>query len=187
MKFKSQHIVFSAPSGAGKTTIVKLLLEKYPELSISISATTRKMRPFEIDGKDYYFLSQAQFNRAIKENEFLEYEEVHGNFYGTLKEKVDDAVLSGKSVLFDIDVKGAKSIQEAYQDSLLIFIKPPTKEVLRQRLTDRKSEDEESINRRLERLDFEYEQAGFFNHVVINDNLKTAVAEVEKLIIHDPK
>ncbi|KAA3617487.1 MAG: guanylate kinase [Calditrichaeota bacterium] len=185
MKFKSQHIVFSAPSGAGKTTIVKILLEKHPNLAISVSATTRAKRPFEKDGKDYYFLSPLQFKRAAKENKFLEYEEVHGNIYGTLKDKVDESVAAGKTVLFDIDVKGAKSIQQAYKDALLIFIKPPGKDVLRQRLIDRKSEDTETINKRLERLDFEYEQASFFNHVVVNDDLNTAVKEVEKLIIDD--
>jgi len=185
MKFKSKHIVFSAPSGAGKTTIVKLLLEKHSGLSISISATTRAKRPLEKDEHDYYFLDSVQFKKAIDENKFLEYEEVHGNIYGTLKEKVDNAVQSGKTVLFDIDVKGAKSIQNAYKDALLIFIKPPDKDVLRQRLTDRKSEDAETINRRLERLEYEYEQASFFDHIVINDDLSTAVAEVENLIIDE--
>ncbi len=185
MKFKSKHIVFSAPSGAGKTTIVKILLDKHPGLALSISATTRKQRPGEEDGKAYYFLSEKQFKRAIEEDKFLEYEEVHGNNYVTLKSKVAESVKAGKTVLFDIDVKGARSVQDEYDDALLIFIKPPSKEILRQRLIDRKSEDTETINRRLDRLDFEYEQAHFFDYIVINDKLDDAVAEVEKLIIDE--
>lgn len=183
MKFKSQHIVFSAPSGAGKTTIVKILKKRYEQLSISISATTRPKRPFEQDGKDYYFLSEDSFKKAINEGRFLEHEEVHGNYYGTLKETVDADVEKGKTVLFDIDVKGARSIQENYDDALLFFIKPPDKDVLRQRLKSRKSETPASINKRLERLDFEYEHAQFFDFEIINDDLETAVNEIEKLII----
>jgi len=181
--FKSQYIAFSAPSGAGKTTIIKHLLQKYPELALSVSATTRPKRNYESDGKDYFFLSQDAFQKAVDKGRFLEYEEVHGNYYGTLKDKVEELIDRGKSVLFDIDVKGALSVKKAYKNSILIFIKPPDSEALRKRLSNRKSEDEETIARRLERQTFEYEQSRFFNFTVINDDLQQAIQEVEKLII----
>ncbi len=181
--FKSSHIVFSAPSGAGKTTIVKKLLEKYPEkLALSVSATTRRQRPGEKNNVDYVFLSQQQFDEAVRQNAFLEFEEVHGNYYGTLKSSVDQLTVSGKSVLFDIDVKGALSIKRAYSRAMLIFIKPPSMEALKERLRKRKSEDENTISKRLQRIDYEYGQAQFFDYVVINDNLKDTVQQVEEII-----
>lgn len=181
-KYKSSYIVFSAPSGAGKTTIIKALLAKHPTLTISISATTRAKRPNEIADKDYYYLTLDEFEAAKKEGRFLEYEEVHGNYYGTLKDKVDEIVASGKPVVFDIDVKGAASIKKAYSDALLIFIKPPSKAILEDRLRNRKSENDETIKRRLDRLEFEYQQAAMFDFHVINDNLQDTIREVEKLI-----
>lgn len=182
--FKSNYIVFSAPSGAGKTTIVKELLKKHPqELSLSVSATTRPKRSFEENGKDYFFLGKNEFIKDIEEQKFLEYEEVHGNYYGTLIEKVENLVAQGKAVLFDIDVKGAKSIKKTYPDAILIFIKPPSKETLRERLRGRKSETEESIEHRLNRLDFEYEQARFFDFEIINNSLQKALREIEEIII----
>ena len=182
-KLNSKYIVFSAPSGAGKTTIVKVLLEQIPDLALSISATTRNMRPGEMNAKDYFFLSKDEFEQAIREGKFLEHEVVHDNYYGTLKAKVDGLVKQGKSVVFDIDVKGARAIKDAYPEAVLIFIKPPSKEVLEQRLKDRQSEDEKSIKKRLERLEFEYEQASFFDYNIVNDNLEHAIEEVKKLIL----
>jgi guanylate kinase len=183
-KFITKYLVFSAPSGAGKTTIIKELLNRHPTLVLSISVTTRPMRNGEIDGKDYYFYSKQQFEEAIHANRFLEFEEVHGNYYGTLIEKVDEIVNQGKTVLFDIDVMGAKSIKNNYPQACLIFIKPPNNEVLAERLTNRKSEDPDTIKKRLERLAFEYEQAHFFDHVIINDELHMAISEIEKIIIN---
>jgi guanylate kinase len=182
--FKSSYIVFSAPSGAGKTTIVNELLKKYPQkLSISISATTRSKRPFEEEGKDYFFLPKEDFEKAIKEQKFLEFEEVHGNYYGTLIRSVELLVQDNKIVLFDIDVKGAISVKNIYPEAILIFIKPPDKNTLRDRLKGRKSETEESIEQRLKRLDFEYEQAKFFDYEVINNSLDKAVSDIEEIII----
>ncbi len=183
MKFISSYIAFSAPSGAGKTTIVKRLASKYPQMAISISATTRPMRPGEKEGKDYFFLSDQEFREAIKAHEFLEYEEVHGYYYGTLKKSVDSLIKQGKVVLFDIDVKGALSVKHHYPQAVLIFIKPPSRAELIRRLQARRSETEEMIQKRLQRLPFEYEQAKYFDYVVVNDRLNDAVLSIENIII----
>ncbi len=183
MKFNSSYYVFAAPSGGGKTTIVNKLVKKYPELTISISATTRKRRSYEVDGREYVFLSVGAFKMAIADGKFLEYEEVHGDYYGTLKETVEGLIQSGKKVLFDIDVNGAFSIKKSYLDAVLFFIKPPSQEELIKRLKGRKSETEDSIQNRLKRLDYEYAQADKFDHIVINDNLEHAIKQIEDLII----
>ncbi len=182
MKFKADLIAFSAPSGAGKTTIVRKLAQKYPQMVISISATTRAKRPNERDGNDYFFLTHSEFEQAIKRDAFLEYEEVFGNYYGTLKSTVEDFRRQGKIVLFDIDVHGALAIKKHDPEALLIFIKPPSKEELIRRLKGRKSESEESIKKRLERLEYEFEKAGEFDHIIVNDDLETAFREIESLI-----
>jgi guanylate kinase len=181
-QLKSNYIVFSAPSGAGKTTIIKALLKEIPGMSLSISATTRPRRKGEQNGKDYFFLSKAEFENAIQGNRFLEYETVHDNLYGTLKDTVNELVKAGQSVVFDIDVKGAKAVKMHYPQAILIFIMPPNEEVLKQRLINRKSEDQNTLKRRLERLEYEYRQADQFDFKVINDNLKDAVAEVKRII-----
>jgi guanylate kinase len=183
MKFVSDYIVFSAPSGGGKTTLVNRLAKKYKELVISISATTRPQRPGEVNGKEYYFLSKEKFESAIDKGQFLEYEEVHGDYYGTLKENVDSLTKQGKTVLFDIDVNGAQSIKNKYPDALLIFIKPPSNEELIKRLTARKSETKEKIEKRLQRLKYEYEKAKIFDYIVINDKLDETIKEIEKIIL----
>jgi len=182
MKFNSSYYVFSAPSGGGKTTIVNKLVQKYPELSISISATTRNKRNYEKDGREYVFLSVRDFQQAISDGKFLEYEEVHGDYYGTLKETVEGLIKSGKRVLFDIDVNGAFSIKENYPEAILFFIKPPSRDELIKRLKERKSETYETIRRRLERLEYEYAQADQFDHIILNDNLEHAVKQIEDII-----
>ncbi len=182
MKFISDYIVFSAPSGGGKTTIARTLEQKYNNLVISISATTRPRRPNEQDGVDYYFLSTEEFEEAIRRGRFLEYELVHGYYYGTLKDSVDDAVREGKTVLFDIDVNGALSIKKHYPQALLIFIKPPSKEILVERLKKRRSESEEAIHKRLQRMEYEYTMGKRFDHIVVNDDLQRVIKEIEHLI-----
>jgi len=184
-KLKSKYIVFSAPSGAGKTTIIKVLLEEISEMALSVSATTRPKRKGERDGKDYFFMTREGFEQAIRDNRFLEHEIVHDNLYGTLKEKVNKLVGEGKAVVFDIDVKGAKAVKEHYPEAILIFIKPPNEEVLKQRLINRKSEDQKTLDRRLERLKYEYQQAELFDYHIVNDNLTEAVAEVKRIILAD--
>jgi guanylate kinase len=182
LNLKSRILVFSSPSGAGKTTIVKKLYNKYNQFVISISATTRAQRPGEINGLDYFFISTKEFEKLINEKAFLEYEKVHDEYYGTLKTIVDDLIEDGKVVLFDIDVNGAQSIKKVYPDAILFFIKPPDMETLKERLRLRRSESESEIQKRLERIQFEYSMAEKFDHIILNDNLENAVKQIESLV-----
>jgi guanylate kinase len=175
-------IVISAPSGSGKTTIVKEIMKRNPTLGFSVSATTRTMRPGEVNGKDYFFLTREEFKRRVAAGEFVEWEEFYGNCYGTLKSEVDRLLASGRHLLFDLDVKGGLSIKKQYPDALLIFIRPPSMEVLKERLVGRKTEDEETIRTRLARVPMELELGNGFDHQVVNDDLGTAIDEVQKLI-----
>lgn len=180
---RGKLIVVSAPSGAGKTTIVKAILAKYPSLLFSISATTRPIRSGETEGRDYFFLPREEFERRIKAGQLVEWEEIYGNLYGTLKSEVDKALSAGKTMLFDIDVKGAISIKRHYpSDAVLIFVKPPSFEVLRSRLLNRKTEDEATIKRRLGRVPMELETGNQFDYQVVNNDLQTAVQEVEQIV-----
>jgi guanylate kinase len=180
---RGKLIVVSAPSGAGKTTIVKAILAKYPSLLFSVSATTRPIRSGESEGRDYFFLPREEFERRITAGQLVEWEEIYGNLYGTLKSEVDKALSAGKTMLFDIDVKGAISIKRHYpSDAVLIFVKPPSFEVLRSRLLNRKTEDEATIKRRLDRVPMELETGNQFDYQVINNDLQTAVREVEQIV-----
>ncbi len=177
-------IVVSAPSGSGKTTIVKAILAKYPSMLFSVSATTRPKRETETDGKDYFFLPRDEFERRIQAGELVEWEEIYGNLYGTLRSEVEKVLTSGQSMLFDIDVKGGLSIKRKYPaDSLLIFIRPPSIGVLEARLRNRKTEDDETFKRRMARVTMEMGIAGQFDHQVVNDDLQVAIEEVHKLIL----
>ena len=182
-KFKSRLIAFSAPSGAGKTSLIKSLVARHEELVISISATTRNKRPQEEEGSDYIFLTLEEFNKKIKEGKFLEYEEVHGEYYGTLKKTVDDFLKEKRIVLFDIDVNGALSIKAEYPETMLIFIKAPDQDELIRRLKGRNSEETMIIKKRLERLPFEYEQSKKFDYTIINHNFYETVNKIDELII----
>lgn len=180
---RGKLIVVSAPSGAGKTTIVKAILAKYPSLLFSVSATTRPIRSGETEGRDYFFLPREEFERRITAGQLVEWEEIYGNLYGTLKSEVDKALSAGKTMLFDIDVKGAISIKRHYpSDAVLIFVKPPSFEVLRSRLLNRKTEDEATIKRRLGRVPMELETGNQFDYQVVNNDLQTAVQEVEQIV-----
>ncbi len=174
-------IIVTAPSGAGKTTIVHHLLRQFPELAFSVSATNRARRAHEIDGVDYYFLSTDDFKQRVTEGAFLEYEEVYDDqFYGTLKSEVERLWDLGKCIIFDVDVKGAISIKKVYPDeSLAIFIKPPSKDILFERLKNRKTETTESLRKRIARATEELKYENRFDKVVINDTLEHAFHDAE--------
>jgi guanylate kinase len=183
MKQKKQLIVLSAPSGAGKTTLAHHLLTTFPSFKFSISATTRKPRPNEVDGKDYYFLTEEKFKELIDNGGFVEYEQIFGNYYGTLKSEVEKSLEKGEIVVFDIDVKGALSIKRLYPDkSLLIFISPPSLEILKQRLINRKTETPEQLQKRFERIEMEMKLKDNFDYVVVNDDLEKAKREIEEIV-----
>ncbi len=176
-------IVFVAPSGAGKTTIAKRLLNDFSEIKFSISATTRTPRDRETDGQDYFFLSEKEFDRKVEENQFLEWEYYNGNRYGTLKSEVDKMVESGYFPLLDIEVKGAKNIKKRYgSDAVSIFIQPPSIDELEKRLSKRGTESTNVVKSRLEQAKKEMKEAGYFDHVVVNDDLETAYNEIKAII-----
>ena len=182
---KGKLFIFSAPSGAGKTTIVKHLLDKFDqELSFSISATTRPPRGQEVDGRDYYFVSNEAFQEKIKNNEFVEYEEVYnGIYYGTLQSEVQRIWDDGKSVVFDIDVVGGRNLKSIFQDqALAIFVQPPSLKELERRLSVRGTDSKEKVKERVEKAEYELGQAKFFDTILLNDNLPEACAQAEKLI-----
>ena len=180
----SKLIIITAPSGAGKTTIVQRLLTKFDQLAFSISATTRERRLHEKDGVDYYFISHEEFKKRIRNNDFAEWEEVYENqFYGTLKSEIERIWAMDKNIIFDIEVKGAQNLKKMYEDqALAIFIKPPSLEVLVERLKSRKTENEKSLKKRIARAKKELEYENKFDRVVVNDDLESAVAEAEQLI-----
>jgi guanylate kinase len=180
----SKLIVVTAPSGAGKTTIVHHLLKTFDDLAFSVSATTRSRRENEKEGRDYYFISVEEFKKLISEGAFLEWEEVYENqFYGTLKSEVQRLWDSGKYVVFDVDVKGAMSIKKTFPDhTFTIFIKPPSPEVLYQRLSRRKSESEDNLRKRIEKAAYELTFEKNFDIALVNDKLERALHEAEQIV-----
>lgn len=178
-------IIFSAPSGAGKSTIVNHILKLYPELEFSISATSRAPRGEERHGKEYYFFSAEEFRKMIAEDKFVEYEEVYaGSFYGTLKSEVERIWAKGHTIIFDIDVKGGVNLKRIFGDKAMsVFIQAPSVEILRQRLIGRGTDSMEAIEKRVAKAASETEfAAGKFDHIIVNDNLDKALAEAERLI-----
>lgn len=177
--------VVAAPSGAGKTTIVKHLLQTFDILAFSVSAATRAQRAHETHGKDYYFLTKEDFRQKIEDGAFLEWEEVYQDqFYGTLKSEVERLWDMGKIVIFDIDVQGALNIKKVYPDeALLIFIKPPSKEILFQRLYDRNTESPESLKRRVEKAVFELSFEDKFDKILVNDQLDECLLRADRLML----
>ena len=176
-------IIVTAPSGAGKTTIVHHLLQKFDALAFSVSATNRAKRAHETDGQDYYFLPTEEFKKLVSEGAFLEYEEVYdGQYYGTLKKEVERLWAMGKCIVFDVDVKGALNIQKAYpSESLSVFIKPPSKEILLERLKKRKTETPESLQKRITRATEELTYEKRFDKVIVNDDLEKALKKAESI------
>lgn len=177
-------VIFSAPSGAGKTTIVKYLLEQFPELQFSVSATTRAQRGAEQQGKDYYFLSKDDFLHKIANHEFVEFEEVYeGTYYGTLRAEIERIWAEGKHVIFDVDVVGGLHLKKKFgEKALAVFVQPPSVKVLIERLTGRDTDSEESLKKRIAKAEEELTYAHQFDVAILNDELDKACAEAKRII-----
>ena len=176
-------VVISAPSGAGKSTIARAVLKAFPEIVFSVSATTRPSRAREVNGREYFFLSKDEFKEKTRTGDLIEWEQIYGDYYGTLKSEVDRALAAGRVILFDIDVKGALSIKRQFSEqAVLIFIQPPNIEVLKARLLRRQTESTPVLERRMERVPMELAQADQFDYRVVNDDLERAVKEVLTIV-----
>jgi guanylate kinase len=175
-------LVLSAPSGAGKTSIARKLRARRGDVDFSVSATTRPPRPEERDGVDYHFVDEPEFRRMIGAGELIEWAEVHGNLYGTPRRNVDEARARGRFLLLDIDVQGAEQIRRSVPDAVLVFVLPPSGQALVERLTGRGTEGPERVARRLRNARDELRAAGAFHHVVMNDELGSAVRDVERIL-----
>jgi len=176
-------IVISAPSGGGKSVVCRHLQNLYPQLQFSTSATTRSKRPLETNGEEYFFLSKDEFKQKIDNNELVEYEEIFGNYYGTLRCEIEKVLTNNSYMLFDIDVKGALSLKKAFpNDSLLIFITSPNIETLETRLRNRGTETDEQIAYRISRAKMEIETSKDFDYAVVNEHLPTTFQEIETIL-----
>ena len=179
---RGRIFVISAPSGAGKSTVCRLLRERLPELAYSVSLTSRPPRPGEVDGKDYHFVSREDFEARIKSGEMAEYAEVFGNYYGTSRKVLAESLEHGNDILLDIDIEGAAQIKRFFPQGGYIFLMPPSREELERRLRSRGTEDEATILRRLARADEEMSRAGQYDYQIVNDDLERAVKEVVAVI-----
>lgn len=180
----SKGILFivSAPSGTGKTTIVRRILKEFPKIVFSVSATTRKKRKNETDGIDYFFLTENEFKNKIAQNEFAEWEKFYDYYYGTFRKYIDDNLNEGRSVLLEIDVKGALKIKEIYPEAVLIYILPPSFNELVKRLTNRQTEDKTDLQKRIERAELELRLKEKFDYFIKNVEIEQAVSDSKSLI-----
>jgi guanylate kinase len=174
--------VITGPSGVGKGTLIERLLDRIPELELSISATTRSPRPGEVDGRDYHFLSPEEFDRRVVAGDFLEHATYSGNRYGTLREEVERRLAEGRSVVLEIEVQGARQVRDAMPEAVQIFIAPPSPEVLRARLEGRGTDSPEAIEERLRTAETELEARDEFPHVAVNAEVQKAASELEALV-----
>lgn len=174
--------VISGPSGAGKGTLISCLTQRFPGIWVSVSATTRTPRPGEVDGVDYYFLTEEEFEQTIADDGFLEYALVHGKHYGTLKRSVDEHISRGEQVILEIDVQGARQVKQSMPDAHFIFIEPPSIEELERRLRGRNTETEEQINKRLDTALLELSAKMEYDVQLVNEDLETAYGQLEAYI-----
>lgn len=184
-KFKGPDgnlFILSAPSGAGKTTLCKAMLERFPDILYSVSYTTRPPRGNEKNGKDYFFIEKEAFENKLKQGYWAEWANVHGNFYGTSREFINSYLARGRDILLDIDVQGTRQILEFYPMSVTIFIMPPSLASLRIRLEARATDTAAVIERRLRDAEKEIEQRHFYKHIIVNDNLKEATNDLAKIL-----
>jgi guanylate kinase len=182
LKKNGRIIAVSSPSGGGKTSIIKRILKDFPEIIFSVSATTRPKRSNETNGVDYYFITDLEFEQKIKNGEFIEWERFYDYYYGTLKSEVDNNLPVGRSVLFEIDVKGAISLKKIYKDSVLIFIDPPSFDELVKRLKRRKTETEIDLQKRIDRAKMELSFKPKFDYIFVNDDLEKVYKQIKDLI-----
>ena len=174
--------VITGPSGVGKGTLISRLLDRVPELELSVSATTREPRDGEEDGRDYHFLTPDEFDQRVEAGDFLEHATYSGNRYGTLRQEVERRLSEGRSVVLEIEVQGARQVRVAMPEAVLIFIAPPDPAALRQRLEGRGTDSQEAIERRLRTAEIELEAQAEFAHVIVNDDVQKAAAELEGLV-----
>lgn len=179
---KGRLFIISAPSGAGKTTLCNALRKRFPDMAYSISHTTRAPRKNETHGKDYFFISTPAFEERIQQGQWAEWARVHGNYYGTSAEQLNEHLRSGRNVLLDIDVAGARQIKSRFPDSIAVFIMPPSLEALKARLRSRATDDEAEIDKRLAHAEAEIAGRDFYDHVVVNDRLDEAIEALSRLI-----
>lgn len=179
---KGLLIVVTGPSAVGKGTICQALLNENPTIQFSVSCTTRKPRPGEVNGVEYFFLSHEEFKSKIEAGAFLEWAEVYGNYYGTLKSYVDDVRASGKDIILDIDRVGARSVRETYPDAVWIYVIPPSMEALRQRISARGGDSPEAVARRLAEAPKWIEEGLTYDYVIINDDLHRAVQQLRSIV-----
>ncbi len=175
--------VVSAPSGAGKTSLCKAVTASLENLTHSVSYSTRKPRNGEIDGRDYYFVSQERFQEMIRAGDFAEWAEVHSNLYGTSRRVLDDVISKGVDVVLDIDTQGAKQIKKKFDTAVFIFIMPPSLDILEERLRNRKSDQEEEIRRRMSRAREEIKDYGMYDYIVVNRDFDRALAELHSIVV----
>lgn len=180
---KGKIIIISGPSGVGKSTICKEVVKQLDNVCLSISVTTRPRAETELDGQDYWFVSQQQFHKRVDEGSLLEYAKVFGHLYGTPKDKVEEALAAGNTIILEIDVQGARQVKSAYPDAVMVFIFPPTEKELVQRIKNRGRDGSQAAKERLEGADTEFAAAWqYYEHMVVNDNLQQAVKEVIQII-----
>ncbi|MEQ8427455.1 MAG: guanylate kinase [Gammaproteobacteria bacterium] len=179
---KGSLFIISAPSGAGKTSLVKALLERFPDLSVSVSHTTRKPRTGEVDGKDYYFVDEPQFRAMINDNQFLEYARVFDNYYGTSRQQIEEDLKSGTNIILEIDWQGARQIKSLLRSAVGIFVLPPDYDALRERLANRHTDDSETVENRMQQAREEISHYKEYDYVVINDDFDDAVNELAAIV-----
>ena len=182
---KGQLFVISAPSGAGKSTIVEALRQRYRDLAYSVSHTTRLPRKGETDGKDYHFVNETTFQKMIEEGRFVEWAEVYGNLYGTCFSTLEEKLSSGSDILLDLDTQGGENIRNHFPNSVLIFLLPPSMETLQDRLRKRATDSEEVINRRMREAACDIRNCSRYDYLVINDDLETAIGETVSVILSE--
>jgi len=179
---KGSIIIVTAPSGAGKSTLLKHVMQEFPQLKFSVSATTRSPREAEIDGVHYHFITKDEFLSKIDSEQFIEWEQVYDYYYGTLKSEIEKCAKAGETIILEIEVNGAMNVKRLYPQSNMIFVMPPDKQVLIERLISRNTESPEDLQKRIERAEMEFSMEKYFEYKVVNDDLETAKKQIIEIV-----